>query len=299
MCSVLADQSVEDMRSFLRRTGTHGEYIRENITGVNAWTEKLKSEFSISHDQRPLELALRMCTIEPQKRPMAQEVLSIILDFDGPMRYYGLCCDEQSDFKDHLSNQMIHNDRSHDTDGLAVESSRSDESQEAYSALFPEAKYQVPTVEDPTEDTTVQAFIPPGGIAKSHILEDAEYPGKAKYQVPTVEDPIEDPTENTTVQAFIPTEEIARSHILENAKYPGEAKYQIPTVEDQTEDTTVQAFIPPKGIARRHILKNAENPRAPLGPYWVLSLLILVACMMVIYIKEVNDMVNDYSELGY
>ena len=176
MCSILADHSVEDMRDFLRKTGTHGEYIRENIAGVNAWTEKLKSEFSVLHDRRPLELALRMCTIEPQKRPMAKEILSIILDFDGPVRYYGLCCDEQSDFKDHLSNQIIQTDGPDRAHGLAIESSRSEESQENPPAFFPEAKYQIPTVQDPTEDLTVQAFIPPGGIAKNHILEDAESP---------------------------------------------------------------------------------------------------------------------------
>ena len=176
MCSILAGHSVEDMRAFLRSTGTRGEYIRENIAGVNAWTETLKSEFSISHDQRPLELALRMCTIEPQKRPVAKEVLSIILDFDGPMRYYGLCCDEQSDFKDHLSSQIIRTDESFVAHGLATEISRSEESQETYPASFSEARYQIPTVEDPTEDMTLQAFIPPGGISANHILENAENP---------------------------------------------------------------------------------------------------------------------------
>ena len=177
MCSILADHSVEDMRDFLRKTGTRGEYIRENIAGVNAWTEKLKSEFSILHDQRPLELALRMCTTEPQKRPVAKEVHSLILDFDGPARYYGLCCDEQSDLKDHLSNQIMQTDEAYESYGLVIESSRSEGSQEACPALFPEAKYRIPTVEDPTQNTTLQAFIPPGGIAETHILEDAEYPG--------------------------------------------------------------------------------------------------------------------------
>ena len=177
MCSILADHSVEDMRDFLRKTGTHGEYIRENIAGVNAWTEKLKSEFSILHDQRPLELALRMCTTEPQKRPVAKEVHSLILDFDGPVRYYGLCCDEQSDFKDHLSNQITQTDEGYKSYGLAIESSRCEGSQNFCPALFSEANYRIPTVEDPTQNTTLQAFIPPGGVAENHILEDAEYPG--------------------------------------------------------------------------------------------------------------------------
>lgn len=176
MCSVLADHTVEDMWQFLRDNGTKGEYIRENSTGVQAWIDMLKSDISIPQDQRPLELASRMCAIEPQKRPMAREVLSMILNFDGPVRYYGLCCDELHDVKDR-SHQTIQTDSSYEAKGLLSESMRTEEYHEADSSLPFRNRYHFPTVGDPTEDLTVQAFFPPGGVARKHVLEDAELPG--------------------------------------------------------------------------------------------------------------------------
>ena len=255
MCSILADRSVEDMRDFLRKTGTHGEYIRENIVGVSAWTEELKTQFPIQHDQRPLDLALRMCTIEPQKRPVAKEVLSMILDFDGPMRYYGLCCDEQIDFKDHLSNEVVQNDDSYDTYGLSIESSRAEESQEAYPALFPEGNYQIPKVEDPTEDMTLQAFIPPGGIAENYILEDVEYPAPSPDFVPP-----RTGSTNSNPQSFPsihPNPTLART--LQEIKSP--IPSSTPSVLDQVHSPSNDHFSP--SIAILDLIKNLDFSRLP------------------------------------
>ncbi|KAL8885425.1 MAG: hypothetical protein Q9215_006715 [Flavoplaca cf. flavocitrina] len=175
MCSVLADHTVEEMWQFLKANGTHGEYIRENSAGVNAWKESLKSEFSTMHDQQPLELAIRMCTMEAQNRPIAKEILSTILDFAGPIRYYGLCCDEQRDSNDYQSTQLIQPEGSPKDHSLPSESMMIKVSQEAHISSSSSTKYHVPTAEDPTEDPTVQAFFPPGGIARKYILEDPEH----------------------------------------------------------------------------------------------------------------------------
>lgn len=175
MCSVLANHTVEEMWQFLKANGTHGEYIRENGAGLNAWKESLKSEFSTKHDQQLLELAIRMCTMEAQNRPMAKEILSTILDFAGPIRYYGLCCDEQCDSNDYQSTQLIQSEGSPKDYSLPSESMMIKASQEAHISFSSSTKYHVPTAEDPTEDPTVQAFFPPGGIARKYILEDPEH----------------------------------------------------------------------------------------------------------------------------
>ena len=177
MCSVLADHTVEDMWEFLRDHGTHGEYIRENMTGVQAWIDVLKSNVSTLYDQWPIELAGRMCAMEPRNRPVAREILSMIFNFDGPIRYYGLCCDEQLELKDYLSNQKISTDSSYEENSLLSEPTRTEEYLEADLSLPLKSGYRFPAVEDPTEDLTVQAFFPPGGIARNYVLEDAELPG--------------------------------------------------------------------------------------------------------------------------
>ena len=176
MCSVLADHTVEDMWQFLRDHGTQGEYIRENTTGVQAWIDVLKSDVSTLYDQWPIELAGRMCAMDPKKRPVARELLSMIFNFDGPIRYYGLCCDEQLDLKDYLSNHVIPTDDSYEETSLLSEPTRTEEFHEADPSLPLKSRYRFPAVEDPTEDMTVQAFFPPGGIARKYVLEDAEPP---------------------------------------------------------------------------------------------------------------------------
>ena len=181
MCSVLADHTVEDMYGFFMSNGTRGEFIRENPTAVTAWSDKLKKDFQLQHDQQPLDLAVRMCASEPSKRPMVQEILSRIFDFTGPPRYYGLCCDEQSYFNDHLSDQppqinSSHNQISATSPGNGLD--RCTDHHGKASTTTKRAKYQPPKVDDPSEELTALAVFPPGGSAKKYLLERIEEPDK-------------------------------------------------------------------------------------------------------------------------
>lgn len=176
ICSVLADHTNEEMSHFFKNNGTHGEYIRENSAGATAWAEYLKSNFAIPQDQQPLELALRMCTVEPQKRPLAKELLAIIFGFDSPPRYYGLCCDDQK-YSNERSNDMTIDAASfpEEVDLLKIDQGL-DRDQAAQKILQAQSRYLPPAIDDPTEETTVRAFFPPTGIAKKHIIEDADEP---------------------------------------------------------------------------------------------------------------------------
>ena len=176
MCSILADYTVEEMSQFFKDNGTRGEYIRENIAGAIAWGERMRSDFAIPQDQQPLELALRMCTIDPRKRPLAKELLSMIFDFDSPPRYYGLCCDEQCYSNEHSNDQILDVTPSTDEADLQSTSQGTNKIHEAKTVWPPRPRYQPPTVDDPTEETTVRKFFPLGGTAKKYILEDAEEP---------------------------------------------------------------------------------------------------------------------------
>ncbi len=176
MCSVLADHTVEEMSQFFRDNGTHGEYIRENNAGAIAWVEKLRSGFTIPQDQQPLELALRMCTVEPQRRPLAKELLSTMFDFDSPPRYYGLCCDDQCYFNEQLNYKTLDVTYSPEEAGLLNTTQGANDFQEVKTIWPPRSKYQPPIVDDPTEEMTVRAFFSPAEIARAHILENAEEP---------------------------------------------------------------------------------------------------------------------------
>ena len=179
MCSVLADHTVEEMSQFFKENGTGGEYIRENNAGATAWAKRLRSDFAMPQDRRPLELALRMCTIEPRKRPLAKELVTMIFDFDGSTRYYGICCDEQCYSKEHSSDQTPDVAVPPEEIGLTNDTQGTKEIQEVNTIWSPGSRYRSPTVDDPTENLTLQAFFSPGGIAKKYILEDAEEPDES------------------------------------------------------------------------------------------------------------------------
>lgn len=122
-----------------------------------------------------------MCASEPSQRPVVQEILSRIFDFKGPPRYYGLCCDEQSYFNDHLSEQPLQIDSSHnqiDATGPGNELNRRNDHHGKASTTTKRAKYQPPKVDDPSEEVTALAIFPPGGSAKKYMLERIEEPNE-------------------------------------------------------------------------------------------------------------------------
>ena len=166
----------------MKSNGTHGEYIRENLAGCSAWADRLKSKFTIFYDRHPLDLAIRMCSTDPQRRPSAKELVSVIIDFDSPQRYYGLCCDEQcysDEYQNELTLDMIYQS--------AATPNKTQERGEPSNVQNPpvrQSQYQAPAVDDPTEEITVRGFFPPGGISKNYILEDAR----------DLKDEIHDPT---------------------------------------------------------------------------------------------------------
>lgn len=169
MCSVLADRNVDEMVEYFRCNGTRGEYIRENQPASTAWAETLRSTFTLPTDRFPLDLAVSMCAFDPNKRPLAKELMSRILDFSGTPRYYGLCCDElcysDSYATDHGPGVFNETDRG--TIG-------NDEYTQTGQRWRPKPRYQPPTVDDPTGEMITRAFFPPGGTASKHLLEDVE-----------------------------------------------------------------------------------------------------------------------------
>lgn len=183
MCSVLADHTVEEMSDFFRANGTRREYIRENGAATKAWAEKLKSTFEKPQDQQPLELALRMCTVEAEKRPLAKELVSTIFDFEGPPQYYGLCCDEQSTFGEGSNGSTLEVDDHFEEASTATLIDEDDTTLAIEAKWPPRLSYRSPTVEDPTEERTLLAFFPPGGIARTYILEDVNEPNDSNDDI--------------------------------------------------------------------------------------------------------------------
>ena len=173
MCSVLAGFTVEEQYSFFQTNGTHREYLRENDTGARLWGEKLISAMITPEDRQPLELALHMCTVKPEKRPLAAELVSAIFDFNSPPRYFGLCCDEQCSFSERSNETTLEGDIIPEGTGTPTLINKADESL-ATEAMWPQKlSYRSPTVEDPTEERTLRAFFHPTGVARRHVLEDA------------------------------------------------------------------------------------------------------------------------------
>lgn len=178
MCSVLANRTVEEMVEFFKDSGTKGEYIRENQAATMAWAESLRSTFALPQDQFPLELAISMCNLDSRKRPLAKEILARIFDLDSTPRYYGLCCDEQSHCNDRQVGQT--SDKSCEIWDSGFKGVGAGVSEQQINHMEPRTpRYQPPTVDDPTSDMITQAFFPPGGLARQHVLEDAEEPDKA------------------------------------------------------------------------------------------------------------------------
>ena len=174
MCSVLANFTVEQMSCFFRANGTCREYIRENDVGARAWAEKLKITFDTPQDEQPLDLALRMCTIEPEKRPLATELVSTLFDIKSPPRYYGFCCDEQFSFGKGLEEPILDgNDELEDASTVSL-TDETDTASEIEVTWPPRLSYRTPTVEDPTEERTLLAFLHPTGVAQKYVLEDAD-----------------------------------------------------------------------------------------------------------------------------
>ena len=171
---MLANHSVENMWEFFRQNGSGGEYVRENSLGAAAWVERLKLDMTMPQDQQPLELSHRMCTVDARKRPSAKELVAMIYDFESPPRYYGLCCDDQTQSSglDSLPNAEPTPEEAH-LEGIVRKANDTSEEQTVRPLGY---AYQPPTAEDPTEEVTIQAFFHAGGIARRFVLEDAEEP---------------------------------------------------------------------------------------------------------------------------
>lgn len=97
MCSVLAARSVKDMREFFAENGTTKPSIRENMQASERWCELLTTSLTRENDQQPLDVAQRMTVRNPDDRLTASDLTSLIFqEFEGPPRYYGLCCQPTS-----------------------------------------------------------------------------------------------------------------------------------------------------------------------------------------------------------
>ena len=160
MCSLLADQTIEDMLKFLRANGTCAEYIRENEQGANLWADKLRITFTTSQDEQPLDLALQMCTHIPHEGPLASELVALISEFEQPPRCYRLCCGDF--FSGHTKNRISDSQPSigifPSNDECANENSLVNDIWRLNSF------YQSPSVDDPIEDLTVRAFFHQGAL---------------------------------------------------------------------------------------------------------------------------------------
>lgn len=100
MSTVLAGFMLEDRKAFFRDNGSHEPFIRINEKATKMWTDQhLRQQASEPEDNQLLDLFQLMCQKNAGDRPSATEIVSTILDFEGPPFYYGDCCDKNDTHK--------------------------------------------------------------------------------------------------------------------------------------------------------------------------------------------------------
>jgi hypothetical protein len=184
MSTVLSGFTIADRKAFFQSHGTADLYIRDNEAAKTLWIEEhLKVQASCMEDNQVLDLIQTMCHPPQDERPTATEVVSVILDFEGPP-YYGFCCDRNETHRS--SGQDPDNTATfYDNDTLSTRpASRASDSYSLPKLLpGPDSCYETRSVQEIEDGVTIQSLIPDEKIllsqvasvsSKAPILEESE-----------------------------------------------------------------------------------------------------------------------------
>lgn len=195
MCNVLTDQTVVEMRLFFQNHGSRGMYIRDNPVGAELWMEHLRRLSPDSHDHQVLNLVPDMCDPTHNNRPTATEIVSLILDFEGPM-YYGFCCDRDQDpteAGDHDTTTVIGLSKPISLTTITYEANSSTKSMVEQSTNSPQSELTLrPTATcDPAHDEIVPSEISRSSLQVAHTsgdLWEEKSPGQSSVEGQADED---------------------------------------------------------------------------------------------------------------
>ncbi|RMZ89827.1 hypothetical protein DV736_g2953, partial [Chaetothyriales sp. CBS 134916] len=245
MSTVLSGFSVSDRKSFHQSHGTNGLYIRDNEPAAKLWVDELKTQASRPEDNQILELILNMCNVNQDERPTATEVVSIILDFEGPP-YYGYCCDR---YDTHRSvDQDLDNTTAFDNDTTTARpgSSASNRDEPGRLLLGSEPSHKPPSVLEVEDGTTLQHLIPneEAVISMQPSPEPSPTEHISKQLIHTDAVPDEGASAGNTTTQRESSDSSPESSPETPKQKPFSQFYFSPDVEDIDDGMTIQQIIP-------------------------------------------------------
>lgn len=176
MCTVLAGSTVAEMKVFFSGHGSKHEF--RDVKTTKLWTDKLIPNLATEQDLQPLSLARLMCNPDALRRPLAEEVVMRICQFDSPPPYFCVDCvgkyssNSTAVFSDNAMLDLDSCLAAHHLRPSFNETIADANEQTQITDLTPEhvSKYLAPAAED--ADLTVRTSINQSPHCETHILED-------------------------------------------------------------------------------------------------------------------------------